>query len=83
MNFKRWLRHPNALTQCFVALLLGLAFGLFATHIILKVLGFCLAGSSLLLICLSAAEHDWLFWNSTTDLWDDDDPRFEDWQQGK
>jgi hypothetical protein len=82
MNFKRWLRHPNALKQFFALLLLGLALGLFASNAILKILGFSLAGSSLLLIVLAAAEHDHLFWKSELEWWEEDDARFEDWKRG-
>lgn len=82
MNFKRWLRHPNALKQCFVMLLLGLALGLFASSSLLKVLGFFVTGSSLLLIVMSAAELDRLFWESELEWWDEDDSRFDDWRRG-
>lgn len=82
MNFKRWLRHPNALKQCFVMMLLGLALGLFASNDLLKVLGFCMAGSSLLGIVFSAAEMDKLFWQSQLEWWDEDDARFDEWQRG-
>jgi hypothetical protein len=82
MNFKRWLRHPNALKQGFVMLMLGLALGLFVSSDFLKVLGFGLAGSSLLLITFSAAELDRLFWQSELEWWDENDARFDDWQRG-
>ncbi len=82
MNFKRWLRHPNALKQSFVQLLLGLAICLFVSNDILNVLGIVLAGSSLLLIVMSAAELEQLFWKSELEWWDDDDARFENWQRG-
>jgi hypothetical protein len=83
MRLKRWLRHPNALTQGFGLLLLGLAVGLFASNDVLKVLGFGMAGLSLLLIVVFVTESDQLFWKSQLEWWDDDDPRFDDWQQGK
>jgi hypothetical protein len=82
MNFKRWLRHPNALKQCFVMLLLGLALSLFFSNDTLKVLGFVLAGSSVLMLVLAAAEHDQLFWKSQLEWWIEDDARFDDWQRG-
>ncbi len=82
MNFKRWLRHPEALTQCFVMLLLGLALGLFAPNDLLKVLGFFVTASSLLLMTMATAEMDKLFWRSQLEWWDEDDARFEDWQRG-
>lgn len=82
MNFKRWLRHSNALKQCFVMLVLGLALGLFALNDLLKVLGVFVIASSLLLIVMSAADSDQLFWKSQLEWWDEDDARFDDWQQG-
>jgi hypothetical protein len=83
MRLKRWLRHPNALTQSFGLLFLGLAAGFFASNEVLKVLGFSIASSSLLLMVVSATELDQLFWKSQLEWWDADDSRFDDWQQGK
>ena len=61
MNFKRWIRHPNALKQCFVTLVLGLVLVFFVSSNVLNALGIGLAGLSLLLIVVSAAEIDQLF----------------------
>ncbi len=82
MKYRRFLRHPNAINRLLVVLMLSLALGLFATNVILKVLGFGLVGLGLLLIVLSAAELDQLFWKSELEWWDDDDARFDDWQRG-
>jgi hypothetical protein len=83
MRLKRWIRHPNALKQGFGLLFLGLAAGLFVSNNVLKVLGFGMAGLSLMLMVVSATELDQLFWKSQLEWWDDEDSRFDDWQQGK
>ena len=82
MKFKRWLRHPNALKQCFVMLLLGLALAAFVSNGIFNVLGFGLAAFSLFAIIFSAAELEQLFWKSELEWWDEDDARFDDWKRG-
>jgi Na+-transporting methylmalonyl-CoA/oxaloacetate decarboxylase gamma subunit len=82
MNFKRWIRHPNALKQCFVMLVLGLALVFFVNNSIFKALGFVVANLSLLLIVFSAAELEQLFWRSELEWWDEDDTRLTDWQRG-
>jgi hypothetical protein len=82
VNFKRWLRHPNTLKQCFGMLVLSSAICLFVSNDLVKLLGFVLAGSSVLMLVFAAAELDHLFWKSELEWWDDADARFEDWQRG-
>jgi uncharacterized membrane protein len=82
MKFKRFLRHSNTINHCLVVLVLGLALGLFATNVILKVLGFGSVGLCLLLIVMAAAEMERLFWQSQLEWWDENDTRFEDWKRG-
>jgi uncharacterized membrane protein len=82
MKFKCFLRHPKAINQFLVVLVLGLALGIFATNVILKVLGFGSVGLCLLLIVMAAAEMEMLFWRSQLEWWDENDTRFDDWQRG-
>jgi hypothetical protein len=79
MNIRRFLRHPNTLYCGFVLLVLGLAFGVVTQNM----LGLGVAGFGLLLIVLAAAELELLFWRSELEWWDEDDARFESWQNGK
>jgi hypothetical protein len=83
MNFKRVFRHPNTIQFGFVLLVLGLGLGLFVVNDFLKILGLGFASLGLLIVVIASYENQAMFWRAQLEWWDENDTRFDAWQEGK